>query len=88
MGTGYLVWLVTGMLPQFIDPHVHWPTAAQILVRGLVHATSCAVVYTGVGAGARRVLRARPAAARAVTRVSGAAMIAIGAALLSEQLLH
>ena len=55
---------------------------------GLVHVASCAVVYTGVGAGARRVLRARPAAARAVTRVSGAAMIAIGIVLLAEQLLH
>ena len=46
--------------------------------------TSCAVVYTGVGTGARRVLRARPAAALAVTRCSGAAMIVIGVMLLGE----
>jgi hypothetical protein len=33
------------------------------------------------------VLRARPTAARAVTRISGTAMIVIGAALLAEQLI-
>ncbi|MGG7655347.1 LysE family translocator [Kocuria rosea] len=80
--------LFLALLPQFVDPAAPWPTAAQILVLGLVHVASCAVVYTGVGAGARRVLRARPAAARAVTRASGAAMIAIGIVLLAEQLLH
>ena len=58
----------------------------QIVALGLVHVASCAVVYTGVGAGARRVLRARPAAARAVTRFSGAAMVVIGVVLLVEQL--
>ena len=80
--------LFLALLPQFVDPAASWPTAAQILVLGLVHVASCAVVYTGVGAGARRLLRARPGAARAVTRVSGAAMIAIGIVLLAEQLLH
>jgi threonine/homoserine/homoserine lactone efflux protein len=59
----------------------------QIVVLGLVHVASCAVVYTGVGTGARRVLRARPAAALAVTRCSGAAMIVIGAVLLGEKLI-
>lgn len=49
---------------------------------------SCAVVYTGVGSGARVVLRTRPAAARAVTRVSGVAMVLIGVFLLAEQLMH
>ena len=38
-------------------------------------------------ATAGRVLRARPAVATAVTRCSGAAMIAIGALLLAEHLL-
>lgn len=47
---------------------------------------NCAVVYAGVGMGARLLLRTRPAAARAVTRVSGAAMVVIGVALLAEQL--
>jgi threonine/homoserine/homoserine lactone efflux protein len=57
----------------------------QILVLGLVDLASCAVIYTAVGAGARRVLRARPAAARAVTRFSGGAMVMIGVLLLVEQ---
>jgi threonine/homoserine/homoserine lactone efflux protein len=79
--------LFLALLPQFTDPNAAWPLALQIVVLGLVHMTSCAVVYTGVGTGARRVLRARPAAALAVTRCSGAAMIVIGAVLLGEKLI-
>ena len=79
--------LFLALLPQFTDPDAAWPLALQIVVLGLVHVASCAVVYTGVGTGARRVLRARPAAALAVTRFSGAAMIVIGAALLGEKLI-
>jgi threonine/homoserine/homoserine lactone efflux protein len=79
--------LFLALLPQFTDPDAVWPIAAQIVVLGLVHVASCAVVYTGVGTGARRVLRARPTAARAVTRFSGTAMIVIGVVLLAEQLI-
>jgi threonine/homoserine/homoserine lactone efflux protein len=79
--------LFLALLPQFTDPDAVWPIAAQIVVLGLVHVASCAVVYTGVGTGARRVLRARPTAARAVTRFSGTAMIVVGAVLLAEQLI-
>jgi threonine/homoserine/homoserine lactone efflux protein len=79
--------LFLALLPQFTDPNAAWPLSAQIVVLGLVHVTSCAVVYTGVGTGARRVLRARPAAALAVTRCSGAAMIVVGAVLLGEKLI-
>lgn len=78
--------LFLALLPQFTDPDAGWPLAVQIGALGLVHVASCAVVYTGVGTGARRVLRARPAAARAVTRFSGAAMVMIGVLLLAEQL--
>mgnify|MGYP000052714343 FL=1 len=80
--------LFLALLPQFTDPTGSWPVAGQIVTLGLVHVASCAVIYTGVGSGARAVLRTRPAAARTVTRVSGAAMILIGAFLLVEQLLH
>ena len=52
--------LFLALLPQFIDPEAAWPVAAQIVVLGLVHVASCAVVYTGVGTGARRLLQARP----------------------------
>ena len=55
------------------------------MVLGLVHIANCAVVYTGVGIGARRVLRARPAAARWVSRISGAAMIVIGPSCSSSR---
>src|SRR5262249_56898349 len=79
--------LFLALLPQFITRTPAWPFAAQIALLGLVHTANCAVVYTSVGAAARRALRTRPAAARAVTRCSGAAMIAIAALLLAERLL-
>lgn len=77
--------LFLALLPQFVVATAAWPVAAQILVLGLVHVVNCAVVYTGVGIGARRVLGARPAAARWVSRISGAAMIVIGTVLIAEQ---
>ncbi|MEV0324565.1 LysE family translocator [Streptomyces sp. NPDC050658] len=78
--------LFLAILPQFATPAADWPLAAQLGALGMVHTLSCAVVYLGVGVLARTVLRARPTAARAVTRVSGAAMILIGAFLLVERL--
>ena len=77
--------LFLALLPQFTRPTASWPLAVQIAVLGLVHVASCAVIYTAVGTGARRVLQTRPAAARAVTRFSGAAMVTIGVLLLVEQ---
>lgn len=79
--------LFLALLPQFTDPDAAWPLPLQITALGLVHVASCAVVYTGVGMGARRVLRARPAAARVVSRVSGAAMIVLGGVLLAARLI-
>ena len=79
--------LFLAFLPQFLTHSAAWPFAAQIALLGLVHTANCAVVYTSVGATAERVLRARPAAATAVTRCSGVAMMAIGALLLAEHLL-
>lgn len=77
--------LFLALLPQFVVATASWPVAAQIMVLGLVHVVNCAVVYTGVGIGARTVLRARPSAARWVSRISGAAMIIIGVVLIGEQ---
>jgi threonine/homoserine/homoserine lactone efflux protein len=79
--------LFLALLPQFTTRGAAWPFAAQIALLGLVHTANCAVVYTGVGTTARRVLRTRPAAVTAVTRCSGIAMVAIGAFLLIERLL-
>ncbi|MFF7312308.1 LysE family transporter [Streptomyces sp. NPDC008137] len=78
--------LYFSLFPQFIDPAGGWPVAGQTGLLGTLHMTACAVVYLGVGVLARTVLRTRPAAARAVTRVSGAMMIAIGGLLLVERL--
>jgi len=80
--------LFLALLPQFTDPAAAWPLAAQVVSLGLVHVASCAVVYTGVGAGARLVLRARPSAAQAVTRFSGAAMVLVGALLPVKHLVQ
>jgi hypothetical protein len=46
--------LFLALLPQFTDPNAGWPLSVQIVVLGLVHVASCAVIYTGVGTGARR----------------------------------
>ncbi|MFE0130897.1 LysE family translocator [Streptomyces sp. NPDC059037] len=78
--------LFLAILPQFTTPTADWPLAAQLGALGMVHTLSCAVVYLGVGVLARTVLSTRPAAARAVTRASGAAMILIGAFLMAERL--
>ena len=79
--------LFLALLPQFTDPTSAWPIGAHIMLLGLVHMATCAVIYTGVGAGARLVLSARPAAAKAITRFSGVAMTVIGVLLLVEQLI-
>ena len=60
------------------------PVAAQIMALGAVHAGSCALVYFGVGWGSQSVLRSRPAAALAVSRLSGTLMLVIAAVLLGE----
>jgi threonine/homoserine/homoserine lactone efflux protein len=78
---GLLVFLA--LLPQFVSPRGSWPLAAQLGILGLVFTLSCAVFYLGMGSVIRRILDARPAVARVITRVSGAAMIVIGAVLLA-----
>ncbi|WP_329585895.1 hypothetical protein OG195_03145 [Streptomyces sp. NBC_01362] len=50
------------------------------------HPTACAVACLGVGILARTVLKTRSSAARGITRISGAMVIAIGALLLMERL--
>jgi threonine/homoserine/homoserine lactone efflux protein len=81
---GLLLYLA--LLPQFVRPGSGWPVAAQIGLLGVAHMIDCAVVYLAVGTVAGALLRTRARAARALTRVSGAVMIAVGAALLIERL--
>lgn len=78
--------LYFSLFPQFVDSAASWPVAAQTGLLGTLHMTACALVYLTVGVLARTVLKTRPSAARAVTRVSGALMIAIGGFLLVERL--
>lgn len=79
--------LYFAVFPQFIDLGAGWPVAAQTGLFGLLHMASCGAVYLTVGLLARSVLKARPAAGRAVTRVSGAVMILIGGFLLVQRLI-
>ncbi|MEU8973891.1 LysE family translocator [Streptomyces monashensis] len=82
---GLLLYL--SVLPQFLTLRgTHLPVPAQTAALGLLHMACCAAVYLTVGVLARALLSARPAAARAVTRTSGAAMLGIGAILLVERL--
>lgn len=81
---GLLIFLA--LLPQFTDRAGTWPVAGQIGVLGLVFILTCAVFYLALGLFARVVLHARPAAARAVSRASGIAMIIIGVVLVAERL--
>lgn len=79
--------LFVALLPQFVNRASAWPVGLQLLALGLLHVGTTAVVYLGVGWGARWLLRSRPAAERAVKRISGAVMIGLGATLLVERIL-
>ncbi|WP_046732690.1 LysE family translocator [Streptomyces humi] len=83
---GLLLYL--SVLPQFlVTDGAHARVAAQTALLGALHMACCAAVYLTVGVLARRLLAARPRAARAVTRTSGAAMLGIGALLLAQHAL-
>jgi threonine/homoserine/homoserine lactone efflux protein len=79
--------LFLALLPQFADRHGSWPLPAQLALLGVVFTVTCGTFYLGLGSVVRAVLQPRPWTARAVTRLSGAAMIVIGAALLAERFL-
>ncbi|MGN8246468.1 LysE family translocator [Cellulomonas soli] len=79
--------LFLALLPQFTSRAAAWPVWAQSAALGLLHVATCAVVYLAVAVTAQRVLAARPAAAKLVSRVSAVVMAALGAALVVEQLL-
>lgn len=79
--------LFLALLPQFTNPRWSLPVGVQLGVLGVVFMASCAVFYLGLGSLAGKVLHARPAAARVITRFSATAMIVIGALLLAERLI-
>ena len=77
--------LFLALLPQFTDPTSSWSISTQIVILGLIHIFSSAIVYFIVSYGAQAVLKSRPVAARMVSKVSGGFMIMIALLLLSEQ---
>ncbi len=79
--------IFVAMLPQFTDSQGTWPLPLQLALLGLVFVATCGVFYTIVGLSARAILNAKPAAARHISRISGAAMILVGLALLVEVML-
>ncbi len=78
--------LFLALTPQFISTGAAWSVPTQSAVLGLSFVLSTAVIYTLVAAGARRLLRSRPGAARGVTLSSGIIMCALGALLMVEQI--
>lgn len=80
--------ILVALLPQFTNPKEAWPVAAQVAVLGLAFIATCAVFYLALGSFARGVLHARPSAARALSRLSGAGMIVIGALLIVQRILE
>jgi threonine/homoserine/homoserine lactone efflux protein len=75
------------LVPQFVSPVASLPVPVQSGLLGLTFVLLVAVVYTCVALLARKLLHSRPGAARKVTLASGVLMVALGAVLLSEQLL-
>lgn len=78
--------LFLALLPQFVTPEMAWPVCAQLLALGAIHVGNCAIIYYAVGYGAGSVLTGRPRARHAVTTLTGIVLIALGAALATEQL--
>jgi threonine/homoserine/homoserine lactone efflux protein len=79
--------LFLALLPQFTSPRASLPVGVQLGVLGVVFMASCTVFYLCLGSLAGKILHARPAAARVITRLSATAMIVIGALLLAERLI-
>jgi threonine/homoserine/homoserine lactone efflux protein len=82
---GLLIFIA--LLPQFTDPRGRWPATVQLTALGLVFVVTCGAFYALVGHSARAILGAKPAAARLVSQMSGAAMIIIGLLLLIQRAL-
>jgi threonine/homoserine/homoserine lactone efflux protein len=74
------------LVPQFVSPEASLPVPVQSGLLGLTFVLLAAVVYTCVALLARKLLHSRPGAARRVTLASGIIMVALGGALLAEQL--
>ena len=74
------------LVPQFVSPEAPLPVPVQSGLLGLTFVLLAAVVYTCVALLARKLLQSRPGAAGKITLASGIIMVALGVALLCEQL--
>jgi len=70
------------LLPQFTDTSWSWPMTGQLSALGMIFTVTCAIFYLCLGSVAQQLFRKRPGAGPVISRLSGAAMIVIGAALL------
>lgn len=77
--------LYLALIPQFVDADAGMAVPLQTLILGLSHFGVSVLVYTSVALAARRLLRSRPAGARAVTLASGVLMVCLSVVLLVEQ---
>jgi len=75
------------LVPQFVSADAPLPVPVQSGLLGLTFVLLAALVYSCVALLSRKLLQSRPNAARRVTLASGIIMVALGTALLSEQLL-
>ena len=78
--------IFVALLPQFTGPGRDWPLAVQMGALGLVFTVTCAAFYLALGSVARTILTPRPAAARAVNRLSGTGMVVVGVLLVIERI--
>lgn len=78
--------LFFALLPPFIHPQMVLSPTTQIILLGMIHLLSCAVVYVLVGVAANKLLRTRPHAVKVVSRISGSLMILIATILIIGQI--
>ena len=78
--------LFFALLPPFIHPQMALSPTTQIILLGMIHLLSCAVVYVLVGVAANKLLRTRPYAVKVVSRISGSLMILIATILMIGQI--
>jgi threonine/homoserine/homoserine lactone efflux protein len=80
--------LFLSILPQFTRPDGGWPVPLQLATLGGVFILCCAIFYVPLGYASGRIFGTRPRAAGFTTRIAGAAMVVVGAALLAERLIE
>ncbi|MBH2001403.1 MAG: LysE family translocator [Moraxellaceae bacterium] len=78
--------LFFALLPPFIHPQMELSPTTQIILLGMIHLLSCAVVYVLVGVAAKKLLSTRPQAVKIVSRISGSLMILIATILMIGQI--